>query len=88
MSSNGQADAAVPSELNVMLDLYSDEEDRNAIRKAYHDLAHGDPKTFPVQFAASKCPRASAEGLSTARPGHPKGSSRRVAIDCRGRHTN
>ena len=51
MSSNGQADAAVPSELNVMLDLYSDEEDRNAIRKAYHGLAHGDPKTFPVQFA-------------------------------------
>ncbi len=51
MSSNGQADAAVPSELNVMLDLYSDEEDRNAIRKAYHDLAHGDAKTFPVQFS-------------------------------------
>src|SRR5208337_4216237 len=51
MSSNGQADAAVPSELNVMLDLYSDEDDRNAIRKAYHDLAHGDPKTFPVQFS-------------------------------------
>jgi hypothetical protein len=51
MSSQGQADAAVPSELNVMLDLYSDEEDRDAIRKAYHDLAHGDPKTFPVQFS-------------------------------------
>jgi ribosomal protein S15P/S13E len=51
MSSNGQADAAVPSELNVMLDLYSDEEDRNAIRKAYYGLAHGDPKTFPVQFS-------------------------------------
>src|SRR6202047_4210910 len=51
MSSNGQTDAAVPSELNVMLDLYSDEDDRNAIRKAYYDLAHGDPKTFPVQFA-------------------------------------
>jgi hypothetical protein len=51
MSRNGQADAAVPSELNVMLDLYTDEGDRDAIRKAYHDLAHGDPKTFPVQFA-------------------------------------
>src|ERR1700675_1468126 len=51
MSRNGQADAAVPSELNVLLDLYSDEEDRNAIHKAHHDSAHGDPKTFPVQFA-------------------------------------
>jgi hypothetical protein len=51
MSSNGQADAAVPSELNVMLDLYADEEDRDAIRKAYYGLAHGDPKTFPVQFS-------------------------------------
>ena len=51
MSSNGQADAAVPSELNVMLDLYPDEGDRDAIRKAYYGLAHGDPKTFPVQFS-------------------------------------
>ena len=51
MSSNGQADVAVPSELNVMLDLYPDEGDRNAIRKAYYGLAHGDPKTFPVQFS-------------------------------------
>jgi hypothetical protein len=50
MSSNGQADDAVPSELNVMLDLYSDEEDRNAIRKAYFGLAAGDSRTFPVQF--------------------------------------
>jgi hypothetical protein len=47
----GQADVAVPSELNVMLDLYSDEGDRNAIRKAYYGLAHGDPNTFPVQFS-------------------------------------
>ena len=51
MSSNGQADAALPSELNVLLDLYADKEDRNAIRKAYYGLAHGDPKTFPVQFS-------------------------------------
>ena len=51
MSSKGQTDAAVPGELNVMLDLYCDEEDRNAIRKAYYGLAAGDPKTFPVQFS-------------------------------------
>src|ERR1700693_4552551 len=50
MSSNCQADAAVPSELNVMLDLYPDEGDRDAIREAYYGLAAGDPKTFPVQF--------------------------------------
>ena len=51
MSDNGQDAAAVPSELNVLLDLYSDEGDRNAIRKAYYGLAEGDPKTFPVQFS-------------------------------------
>src|ERR1700730_14545362 len=34
-----------------MLDLYGDEEARNAIRKAYYGLAAGDPKTFPVQFS-------------------------------------
>ena len=51
MINNGQADAAIPSELNVMLDLYADEGDRNAIRKAYYGLAHGDPDTFPMQFA-------------------------------------
>lgn len=51
MSRNGQADAAVPSELNVMLDLYPDEGDRDAIRNAYYGLAAGDPKTFPVQFS-------------------------------------
>ena len=51
MSRNGQADATLPSELNVMLDLYTDEGDRDAIRKAYYGLAHGDPKTFPVQFS-------------------------------------
>ena len=51
MINNGQADAAIPSELNVMLDLYPDEGDRNAIRKAYYGLAHGDPNTFPTQFA-------------------------------------
>ena len=51
MINNGQADAAIPSELNVMLDLYLDEGDRNAIRKAYFGLAHGDPDTFPMQFA-------------------------------------
>ena len=51
MSSDGQADDAVPSELNVMLDLYSDEGDRDAIRKAYIGLAAGDSRTFPVQFS-------------------------------------
>ena len=51
MNTNGQADAATPSELSVMLDLYSEEADRNAIRKAYFGLAHGDPSTFAVQFA-------------------------------------
>jgi hypothetical protein len=51
MNSIDQADVAVPSELNVMLDLYPEEEDRNAIRKAYYGLAHGDPNTFPVQFS-------------------------------------
>jgi hypothetical protein len=51
MTNNGHADAAVPSELNVLLGLYPDEEDRKAIRKAYYGLAHGDSKTFPVQFS-------------------------------------
>jgi len=51
MTNNGQADTTVPSELNVMLDLYPDEGDRNAIRKAYYGLAQGDPNTFPVQFS-------------------------------------
>jgi hypothetical protein len=60
MSSKGQTDAAVPSELNVMLDLYCDEEDRNAIRKAYYGLAAGDPKTFPVQFSVLLAAHAQA----------------------------
>src|ERR1700751_154757 len=51
MSSDGQVDVAVPSELNVMLDLYSDEGDRDAVRKAYFGLAAGDSRTFPVQFS-------------------------------------
>src|ERR1700757_5109158 len=51
MSGNGQSDDAIPSELHVMLDLYTDEGDRDAIRKAYYGLAHGDPNTFPVQFS-------------------------------------
>ena len=51
MSGNGQSDDAIPSELNVMLDLYTDEGDRDAIRRAYFGLAAGDPKTFPVQFS-------------------------------------
>jgi hypothetical protein len=51
MSENGQTDRPVPSELSVMLDLYSDEGDRDAIRKAYFGLAHGDPSTFAVQFS-------------------------------------
>jgi hypothetical protein len=51
MRNNGQVDGAVPSELNVLLDLYSDEGDRNAIRNAFYGLGHGDPKTFPVQFS-------------------------------------
>jgi hypothetical protein len=51
MNGNGQTADAIPSELNVMLDLYTDEWDRDAIRKAYFGLAAGDPKTFPVQFS-------------------------------------
>src|SRR6202011_3765712 len=51
MTSNGQDDASVPSELHVLLDLYSDEGDRDAIREAYYGLAAGDSKTFPVQFS-------------------------------------
>jgi hypothetical protein len=51
MTNGGQVDGAVPSELNVLLDLYADEGDRDAIRKAFYGLAHGDPKTFPVQFS-------------------------------------
>ena len=51
MRKDGQVDGAVPSELNVLLDLYPEEGDRNAIRNAFYGLAHGDPKTFPVQFS-------------------------------------
>jgi hypothetical protein len=60
MSSNGQDDASVPSELNVLLDLYSDEGDRDAIRKAYYGLAAGDSKTFPVQFSVLLAAHAQA----------------------------
>jgi hypothetical protein len=60
MSSSCQADAAVPSELNVMLDLYPDEGDRDAIREAYYGLAAGDPKTFPVQFSVLLAAHAQA----------------------------
>ena len=51
MSENGQTDPPVPPELSVMLDLYADEGDRDAIRRAYFGLAHGDPSTFAVQFS-------------------------------------
>ena len=51
MSENGQTDRPVPAELRVMLDLYDEEGDRDAIRKAYFGLAHGDPSTFAVQFS-------------------------------------
>jgi len=51
MSQNGQTDRPVPPELSVMLDLYADEGDRDAIRRAYFGLAHGDPSTFAVQFS-------------------------------------
>ena len=60
MSSNGQDDASVPSELNVLLDLYCDEGDRDAIRKAYYGLAAGDSKTFPVQFSVLLAAHAQA----------------------------
>jgi hypothetical protein len=60
MSSNGQDDVSVPSELNVLLDLYSDEGDRDAIRKAYYGLAAGDSKTFPVQFSVLLAAHAQA----------------------------
>jgi hypothetical protein len=60
MSSNGQDDASVPSELNVLLDLYADEGDRDAIRKAYYGLAAGDSKTFPVQFSVLLAAHAQA----------------------------
>jgi hypothetical protein len=60
MNTNGQADYAVPSELSVMLDLYSEETDRNAIRKAYFGLAHGDPNTFAVQFSVLLAAHAQA----------------------------
>ena len=51
MSQNGQTDRPVPPELSVMLDLYAEEGDRDAIRRAYFGLAHGDPSTFAVQFS-------------------------------------
>src|SRR6516164_7520805 len=51
MSENGQTDRPVTPELSVMLDLYADEGDRDAIRRAYFGLAHGDPRTFAVQFS-------------------------------------
>ena len=50
MSEDEETEPAIPSELSVMLNLYSEETDRNAIRKAYFGLAHGDPSTFAVQF--------------------------------------
>jgi hypothetical protein len=43
-----------------LLDLYSDEDDRDAIRKAYYGLAAGDSKTFPVQFSVLLAAHAQA----------------------------
>jgi hypothetical protein len=88
MSENGQTDRLVPPELSVMLDLYADEGDRDAIRRAYFGLAHGDPSTFRSIFRSVNSARSSAEGLSAARSGHPEDASRRVALDCGGRQTN
>jgi hypothetical protein len=52
MSSNGERDGSVvPSELSILTDLYNDEADRDAIRRAYYKSASGDPETYPVQFA-------------------------------------
>ena len=38
-------------ELDVLLDGFKDEAQRDAIRNAYHDFACSDPRTFPAQFA-------------------------------------
>jgi hypothetical protein len=51
VSDNGQITSVVPPELRVLLDLYAEEGDREAIRKAYYGIGHGDPSTFAVQFS-------------------------------------
>ena len=72
-----------------MLGLYADEGDRNAIRKAYYGLAEGDPKTFPVQFSVLLIADAQTlKAYQRPRPGHPKGSSRRLRINCCGRQAH
>ena len=86
MSDNGQTDDAIPSELNVMLDLYTDEGDRDAIRKAYFGLTAGDSRTFPVQFSVLLTAHAQAlKAYDRPDLDIRKAQSRRVAIDCCGR---
>ena len=48
---NGQDDPLIPSELDVILGVFREEAERNAIRKAYYGFSHGDPKTFSVSFS-------------------------------------
>ena len=50
MNGNGK-ERVVPTELSILTDLYEDEADKDAIRKAYYQSATGDPGTHPVQFA-------------------------------------
>jgi hypothetical protein len=38
-------------ELDVLLDGFKTQAERDAIRTAYHDFAQSDPRTFPAQFA-------------------------------------
>jgi hypothetical protein len=89
MSENGQTVRPVPPELSVMLDLYADEGDRDAIRRAYFRLSPRRSRHFRRSvFSSLNSARPSAESLSAARPGHPEGSSRGVALDCGRRQTN
>jgi integrase len=58
-------------EIDVLLDGFSDERARAAVLKAYYTFAHGDPSTFPAQFALllqahSKALRAGPQALSRA----------------------
>lgn len=52
MSTNGEtSDPLVPSELRILLSQYSNDADRDAVRKAYYHCAAGDPNTAPVEWA-------------------------------------
>ena len=69
MSENGNTERVIPSELSILRQQYADQNDRDAVDRAYWAHATGDPETFPVHFSVLVA--ANAE-LLKAYPGRLK----------------